>query len=233
MKLIITNPFAKTLFPLKYIVPLAILLAVVYARVAPSKNRPAKEKTASQIADARDERCEVCSDEDIVYGIHDARENFAERAKSRDKGEEAHFMTEIAWEQHKDYVLGQYEAKTYFDEKQQKRNGDITWHGENAPYIVPSDSRLNYLKNAKPTLAGVTAIPLEEPEFWAEDDYGDAFKKEREKFYRAPQRPHENPGVAYQSSKLKRRLYRNALRGMFKYKKACGKQTGKQVLIFF
>ena len=233
MKLIITNPYIKALLPMKYITPLVMLLAIVCARVTPSKNGAGKEKTAFQIADAWDARYDVCSDIAIVYGIHDAGGNFAERAKSwRDKGYEVHFMTGIAWGQYKDYFLGQYDGKTHFDEGQKKRDGDIIWHGENVPYIVPSDSYLKYLKtHAKQAIdAGVTAIHLEEPEFWTEAGYSDAFKKEWEKFYHAPwSPPHESPDATYQSSKLKYHLYYNALDEMFKYIKAYGKQTGKQV----
>lgn len=213
---------------------LAVMMwAMSLAVLSQSGKATLKEKTAFQIAEGWNERYDVGSDVAIVYGIQDAGGNFAARVKSwRDKGYEVHFMTGIAWGQYKDYFLGTYDGKTHFDEGQKKRNGDIIWHGENVPYIVPSDSYLNYLKtHARQAIdAGVTAIHLEEPEFWTEAGYSEAFKKEWEKFYHSPWRPqHESPDATYQSSKLKYHLYYNALNEMFKYIKTYSRQVGKNV----
>ena len=54
------------------------------------------------------------------------------------------------------------------------------------PYIVPT---LNYIRYFKETQikrvidAGIVAIFLEEPEFWARSGYSDAFKREWKAYY--------------------------------------------------
>ncbi|MFT3902524.1 MAG: hypothetical protein QM727_05095 [Niabella sp.] len=192
-----------------------------------------QEKTAFQIAAPWDEAYDVRSDVAIVYGVNDAGGNFEQRVKGwRDKGYKVHFMTGIAWGQYQDYFLGQYDGKTHLDEGQVQRNGDTIWHGRNVPYIVPSANYLGYLKThlKRAIDAGVTAIHLEEPEFWARAGYSEAFKKEWKAYYGFEWRPqHESPEATYLSSKLKYQLYYNALKECFAYVKSYSKSVGKEV----
>lgn len=193
-------------------------------------------KTAFQVAAPWNERYDVGSDIAIVYGINDDGGNFEERVRGwRNKGYEVHFMTGIAWGQYKDYFLGTYDGKQHFDEGQKKRNGDTIWHGKNVPYIVPTAGYLEYLKtHAKKAIdAGVTAIHLEEPEFWTAAGYSESFKKEWQQFYGTPWvAQHESPDATYQSSKLKYHLYFNALKEMFSYIKTYSRQKGREVQCF-
>ncbi len=191
------------------------------------------EKTAFQVSAPWRAEYDVRSDVAIVYGVNDAGGNFEERVKGwRDKGYQVHFMTGIAWGQYKDYFLGKYDGKMHLDEGQVQRNGDTIWHGKNVPYIVPSAHFLSYLKThlKRAIDAGVTAIHLEEPEFWARAGYSEAFKKEWKNYYGTEWRPqHESPEATYLSSKLKYHLYYNALKDCFAYVKSYSKSVGKEV----
>lgn len=201
-------------------------------------NPPAKaqEKTAFQIAAPWKPDYDIRSDVAIVYGINDTDIPFEERVNLyREKGYKIHFMTGIAWGQYQDYFLGEYDGKNHLDEGQVERDGDTIWHGHNVPYIVPSATFLDYMKtHVKRAIdAGVTAVHLEEPEFWARAGYSEAFKKEWENYYGFPWMPqHESPEATYLSSKLKYELYYNALKDVSTYIKEYGKSQGKDIRVY-
>ncbi|MCF3112163.1 hypothetical protein LL912_25470 [Niabella sp. CC-SYL272] len=207
---------------------LVLLLVLLQSNVA-----AAQEKTAFQIAAPWNEAYDVRSDIAIVYGINDAGGKFEERVKGwRDKGYQVHFMTGIAWGQYQDYFKGAFDGKPHFDEGQVQRNGDTIWHGKDVPYIVPSGNYLRYIKThlKRAIDAGVSAIHLEEPEFWARAGYSAAFKKEWQQYYGSAWRPqHESPEATYLSSKLKYHLYLRALQEAFSYVKTYAKSQGKVV----
>jgi hypothetical protein len=102
--------------------------------------------------------------------------------------------------------------------------GDTIWHGKLIPYLVPTASFIKYMneKHIKRVIdAGIDAIYLEEPEFWARAGYSSAFKEEWQKYYGFPWRaPHESPENTYLSNKLKYQLYYNALNKVFTFAKA-------------
>src|SRR5687767_10184997 len=193
----------------------------------------AQDKTSFQISEPWNEAYDVRSDVVMVYGINDAGGKFEERVKGwRDKGYNVQFMTGIAWGEYKDYFLGQYDGKPHLDEGQVQRNGDTIWHGRNVPYIVPSANFLTYLKtHVKRAIdAGVTAIYLEEPEFWARSGYSESFKKEWRRYYNEPWvAQHESPEATYLSSKLKYHLYYEALKDVFAYAKTYSRSLGREV----
>lgn len=209
---------------------LFVLLLVATTSLAQNKT---KQKTSFQVAAPWSANYDVRSDIAMVYGINDAGGNFEERVKSyRDKGYEVQFMTGIAWGQYQDYFLGEWDGKNHLDEGQVMRNGETIWHGKNVPYIVPSANFLAYMKtHVKRAIdAGVSAIYLEEPEFWARAGYGDAFKKEWQNYYGFPwMAQHESPEATYLSSKLKYQLYFNALKEVFSYVKTYSESIGKRV----
>ncbi|MFP5436566.1 MAG: hypothetical protein ACLGH8_02140 [Bacteroidia bacterium] len=208
-----------------------LVVAVVLPIAAFSQQK--EPKTVFQVSDAWNQAYDVRADAAIVYGINDAGGNFKERAKSwKDKGYTIQFMTGIAWGQYKEYFKGQYDGKEHFDEGQKMKNGEIIWHGQDVPYTVPTAGYIAYIKTlVKQAIdAGVTAIYLEEPEFWARAGYSDAFKKEWEKFYGAPwQAQHESPEATYLSSKLKYDLYFNALKSVFEYVHTYSKSINRNV----
>ncbi|WP_282635564.1 hypothetical protein [Sphingobacterium thalpophilum] len=159
---------------------------------------------------------------------------FEQRVKSwRDRGYITHFMTGIAWGEYQDYFTGKWDGKMHLDEGQVDVKGDTIWHGHMVPYIVPTDNYLKYIKemHIKRVIdAGIDAIFMEEPEFWARAGYSEAFKKEWKKFYGFEWRAqHESPENTYLSNKLKYALYLNALKEVFSYAKAYGKTKGMDV----
>lgn len=160
--------------------------------------------------------------------------SFEKRVKSwRDKGYIAHFMTGIAWGEYQDYFTGQWDGKKHLDEGQVTQKGDTIWHGYMVPYIVPTDNFIKYLKekHVKRVIdAGIDAIFMEEPEFWARAGYSDAFKSEWKKYYGFDWRPqHESPENTYLANKLKYHLYYKALDEVFTYAKKYGKSKGRDI----
>ncbi len=218
---------------IKFYLTVAVLTFALYDHINTFAQTKLKEKTAFQISEPWKAAYDVRSDVAIVYGINDAGGNFEERVKGyRDKGYEVQFMTGIAWGQYQDYFTGKYDGKTHWDEGQVTAKGDTIWHGKFVPYVVPTGNYLSYMKSLvkRAIDAGVTAVYLEEPEFWARAGYSDAFKKEWQKYYGFPWMPqHESPEATYLSSKLKYQLYFNALKEVFTYVKTYSQSLGKRV----
>ncbi len=176
----------------------------------------------------------------MIYGVggnpsdESRRVPFEERVKSwRDRGYLTHFMTGIAWGEYQDYFTGKWDGKSHLDEGQVTQKQDTIWHGRMVPYIVPTENFLKYLKekHVKPVIdAGIDAIFMEEPEFWARAGYSEAFKREWKKYYGFDWRPqHDSPENTYLSNKLKYYLYYNALNDVFNYAKEYGKSKGRNV----
>ncbi|MBD5248263.1 MAG: hypothetical protein HDS54_08915 [Barnesiella sp.] len=198
-------------------------------------------KTTFQTSRAWSPTIDNRADAVMVYGVggnpsdrHGNRHDFESRVKSwKDKGYTVHFMTGIAWGEYQDYFTGEWDGKRHLDEGQVTQAGDTIWHGHMVPYIVPSENFLNYLKekHIKRVIdAGVDAIFMEEPEFWARSGYSDAFKKEWKEYYGTEWRPqHESPEATYMSNKLKYHLYYRALDEIFSYAKEYGRSLGRDI----
>lgn len=193
------------------------------------------EKTTFQTAGQWKPVTDVRSDVAIVYGTDDRRDmTFEQRVQSwRDRGYTVHFMTGIAWGNYQDYFTGKWDGVKHLDEGQVTRKGDTIWHGRMVPYIVPSANFIKYMKekHIKSVIdAGIDAIYLEEPEFWARAGYSESFKREWQNFYGFPWRaPHESPENTFLSNKLKYQLYYNALNEVFTFAKEYGKSKGMNV----
>lgn len=176
----------------------------------------------------------------MVYGVggnpsdRTRSRSFEERVRSwREKGYTVHFMTGIAWGEYQDYFTGKWDGKPHLDEGQVTAQGDTIWHGHMVPYIVPSMNFIKYLneRHVKRVIdAGVDAIFMEEPEFWARSGYSDAFKREWKEYYGFDWRPqHESPENTYLSNKLKYHLYYRALNEVFTFAKEYGRSKGMDV----
>lgn len=157
----------------------------------------------------------------------------ARLASWRERGYETHFMTGIAWGGYQDYFTGGWDGEWHLDEGQVRMEGDTIWHGPMVPYIVPTENYLAYFKerHIKRVIdAGVDAIFLEEPEFWADAGYSEAFKREWKAFYGEDWRPQdESPEATYLSSKLKYHLYYRALDEVSSYAKEYGRSLGRDI----
>ncbi|MDR1780922.1 MAG: hypothetical protein LBR50_09385 [Tannerella sp.] len=196
-----------------------------------------KEKTVFQVSGAWEPGIDIRSDVAIVYGASESPEDFQKKVQSwRDRGYITHFMTGIAWGSYGDYFFGKWDGKQHFDEAQVRITGDTVWHGGYNPYIVPTRNFLKFMKEErikKVIDAGIDAIYLEEPEFFAYSGYSDAFKREYEEYYGFPWRPqHESPENTYLSNKLKYHLYYRAIDEVFTYAKEYGKSKGLNVRCF-
>ena len=192
---------------------------------APKTGNSLNEKTIFQTRGNWKPSTDVRSDVAVVYGADDRPGlTFEQRVQSfRDHGYVTHFMTGIAWGNYQDYFLGKWDGKQHFDEGQVQQNGDTIWHGKNMPYIVPTKNFLKYFKEQiikKVVDAGIDAIYLEEPEYWAKAGYSAAFKQEWKDYYGSEWQPqHVSPENTYLSNKLKYHLYYKALEEAFTYAK--------------
>lgn len=197
-------------------------------------------KTTFQTSRGWKETIDNRADGVMVYGVGGnpsdplGNGNFEERVNSwRARGYTVHFMTGIAWGEYQDYFTGKWDGKNHLDEGQVTQHGDTIWHGHMVPYIVPSRNFLEYIKKAhvkRVIDAGVDAIFMEEPEFWARAGYSDAFKREWKEYYGTEWLPqHESPEATYLSNKLKYHLYYRALNEVFTYAKEYGKSLGRDI----
>lgn len=197
-----------------------------------------KEKTAFQTSNPWKPVTDVRADVAIVYSVKDhhgkADMSFEQRVQTwRDKGYTTHFMSGIAWGEYQDYFTGEWDGEWHLDEGQVTQKGDTIWHGRMVPYIVPSMNFIDYMKEKvikRVIDAGIDAIYLEEPEFWARAGYSEAFKKEWKEYYGFDWRPqHESAENTYLANKLKYHLYYRAVEECFSYAKEYGKSKGMDV----
>lgn len=195
----------------------------------------AQEKTTFQTSGPWKPTTDIRSDVVMVYGANDRRNmTFEQRLDSwRKRGYKTHFMTGIAWGEYQDYFTGKWDGRWHLDEGQKTMMGDTIWHGHMVPYIVPTMNYLKYFKERhikRVVDAGVDAIFLEEPEYWARSGYSEAFKREWKDFYGFDWRPqHLSAENTYLSYKLKYHLYYRALNEAFTYAKEYGRSKGMDV----
>ena len=210
-----------------------LLAAAMYTLYVPAQT--SREKTTFQTGSHWKPVTDIRSDAVMVYSTKDHRnETFEQRLQSwRDHGYATHFMTGIAWGEYQDYFTGKWDGRWHLDEGQVTMKGDTVWHGRMVPYIVPTENYLKYFKqrHIKRVIdAGIDAIFLEEPEFWARSGYSDAFKREWKAYYGFDWRPqHVSAENTYLSNKLKYHLYYRALDEAFTYAKEYGRQKGMNV----
>lgn len=191
-------------------------------------------RTTFQTAERWKPTTDVRADAVMCYGT---RTDLEERVKSwRERGYVTHFMTGIAWGEYQDYFNGRWDGKKHLDEGQVALNNDSVRHGYMIPYIVPT---LNYIRYFKETQikrvidAGIDAIFLEEPEFWARSGYSDAFKREWKAYYGTEWKAqHLSPENTYLSNKLKYQLYYRALNEVGTYAKEYGRTKGLNVRVY-
>ena len=181
---------------------------------------------------------DVRADVAIVYSVKDhhgkAEMTFEERVQTwRARGYTTHFMTGIAWGEYQDYFTGEWDGEWHLDEGQVTQKGDTLWHGRMVPYIVPTENFIKYMKEKvikRVIDAGIDAIYLEEPEFWAKAGYSEAFKREWKAYYGFAWRPqHESAENTYLANKLKYHLYYRAVEEAFSFAKEYGKSKGMDV----
>jgi hypothetical protein len=130
-----------------------------------------------------------------------------------EQGYVAHLMTGIAWGDYQDFK--DLNGRDIMSLSQIEADGREKLHGRRVPYVVPSIEFADYLtEKLKPMIdAGVLAVHLEEPEFWASTGFSPAFAREWQLHYHEPYvRADSSPDAQYKASRLKYYLYGRALR---------------------
>lgn len=148
----------------------------------------------------------------MVYGIDKSMPKRIQEWK--EKGYVVHLMTGVAWGEYQEYLYGKIDGHRHWDEAQKNKQGSYIQHGKDIPYMVPTISYTNFLtKRIKTAVdAGVEAIHLEEPEYWVDGGYSEAFKREWQIYYKEPWiPPHESEDGQYRASHLKAYLYKRSL----------------------
>ena len=172
----------------------------------------ALEHTGFQEASPYGARYDVRTDFVMAYGVDPG---IAKRLKRWIRaGYVPQVMTGVAWGSYQDYLDGKVDGRKHWDEGQVNAAGKGINHGPTVPYMVPAVSFSDYLQaGVKRAIdAGAVAIHLEEPEFWADGGFSDAFKREWQIYYNEPwRRPDRSVDAQYRASKLKYYLYQRAL----------------------
>lgn len=213
--------------------PRTLILFSFYASMAPLSlwaQTPGPDFTCFQEAGHYTPQLDIGSDMAVVYGVNNT---FSERvAQWREKGYSIGMMTGIAWGGYDDY----YQTPEGFrkDEVQTTKSGRLYMHGDSTTvgYNVPTDAYIEYIKKiVEPAVdLGAQAIFLEEPEYWAETGWSEAFKREWQIYYGEPwQEPDSSVDAQYRASRLKYELYFKALREVFRHIKARAAEQGKSV----
>ena len=170
------------------------------------------ELTGFQDAKPYDARCDFRNDFAMVYGADNPKlPEFIQSWVDHDYVPQV--MTGIAWGKYADFR--DINGNDIMSLIQIEANGNEKGHGYRTPYIVPTVEFADYMtEKLKPIIdAGVVAIHLEEPEFWAYTGFSDAFKREWELYYEEPfVRPDTSADAQYKASRLKYYLYSRTLR---------------------
>ena len=217
------------------------LLASVFlagAAQSPGANPPAfptdpaqaQERTSFQTSKPWSELGNLRADVAMVYGIDGSLPG---RVKSwRDRGYRVHLMTGVSWGNYQDYLYGRFDGKNHEDNAQTDKSGKKISHGGDVYYMCPAENFGEFLSVGvqRGLDAGVEAVHLEEPEFWARAGYSEGFKREWQSYYHEPwQPPHESVDGQWRASKLKYFLYRRALQQVFSHVQAFNQRTGQKV----
>lgn len=171
-----------------------------------------EERTGVQISEPYSPGVDLQCDFVMVYGVDS---DIASRVSSwKERGYIVHLMTGVAWGKYVDFLDGTFDGREHWDEGQVTFEGKEKGHGYLTPYMSPSVAFADYLTEKLKTAvdAGVDAIHLEEPEFWAECGYSDSFKREWQIYYNEEwQDPLSSADAQFKASKLKSYLYKRTL----------------------
>lgn len=217
----------------------SIFLPILLALPSPAREQPPDtpldpaqllERTCFQTAKPWSPQGNLRSDVALVYGID---KTLPERVASwKNRGYRVHLMTGVAWGEYQDYLYGRFDGVNHEDNAQTDRNGRKIGHGGDVWYMCPAENYGEYLATGvqRGLDAGVEAVHLEEPEFWARAGYSEGFKREWKIYYKEDwQPPHTSADAQWRASKLKYHLYRRALQQVFNRVQEFNKRSEKHV----
>jgi hypothetical protein len=191
------------------------------------------ERTCFQTGNLFSPAGNLGSDVAIAYGIGPDLPGRLETWRAH--GYRVHVMTGVAWGQYQDYINGKFDGVNHADEEQTNGEGHPHEHGSRSGdvfYMCPGTNYGRYLcVGVQRALdAGAEAIHLEEPEFWVQDGYEQAFRREWRSYYGEDwQAPDSSPEAEWRASKLKYFLYRRALQQVFDYVQDYNRPSGRHV----
>lgn len=191
------------------------------------------ERTCFQTGSPWSLATDVRSDVAIVYGVNDSFTTRIQEFVSR--GYATHMMTGAAWGGYHSYINGKFDGKQHQDEGQVDPQGNVIWHNDGIPYMVPSPSFAKYLASlaCKAIDAGATAVHYEEPEFWSRAGYSEGFKRLWQAEYNEEwRRPDSSPDAFWRAARLKYLLYKRALGDVFAQAKQYAASKGRVVKCF-
>ena len=221
-----------TFLPAVSVISLALLTAVRSEGPPAFPEDPAqvRERTSFQTSKPWSPLGNLRADVAMVYGIGN---DLAGRVKTwRDRGYRVHLMTGVSWGDYQDYLYGRFDGVNHEDNAQTEKSGKRISHGGDVYYMCPAENFGKYLCVGvqRGLDAGVEAVHLEEPEFWARAGYSEGFKREWQSYYGEPwQDPQATVDGQWRASKLKYHLYGRALQQVFRYVQDWNARTGKKV----
>jgi hypothetical protein len=215
----------------KNIIACVFLVAIASVSFSAYSYETGPDATCFQSGAPYSPELDFSSDLAIIYGCG---QGFEDRAKLwRDRGYNVSMMTGIAWGAYDSYYASP-DGSIKKDEIQTIKSGKLLMHGDSATvgYNVPTDAYIEYVKKyVEPAVqAGVQGIYLEEPEFWAESGWSEAFKKEWLRYYNEPwSDPDSSVDAQYRASRLKYEMYYKALKEVFSFAKKRAAELGRTI----
>ncbi|HWY77537.1 MAG TPA: hypothetical protein VN281_18110 [Verrucomicrobiae bacterium] len=215
------------------VVSFALVLACAAGTPASHDPQQDLERTCFQTGSPFSPSGNLGSDVAIAYGIGPDLPGRIETWRTH--GYRVHVMTGVAWGQYQDYINGKFDGVNHADEEQSNGDGHPHEHGSRSGdvfYMCPGTNYGRYLcVGVQRALdAGAEAIHLEEPEFWVQDGYEQAFRREWRSYYGEDwQAPDSSPEAEWRASKLKYFLYRRALQQVFDYVQDYNRRRGRHV----
>lgn len=206
------------------------LCAIAVAGLQSLRSAEAAESTVFQTSSPYSAALDIASDMAIVYGVNDS---FADRAAQwKAQGYTVGMMTGISWGGYESYYGSGADFRS--EEVQTSKSGRLFMHGNSTRvgYNVPTPAYIEYIKRyVDPAIdAGVTAIFLEEPEYWAETGWSPAFQRAWLEYYGEPWAdPDSSVDAQYRASRLKYELYFNALTEVIGHIKARASAAGRDI----
>jgi hypothetical protein len=193
--------------------------------LAPAEEYP--DRTSFQSGAPYSPELDIGSDLVMVYGVNNTFQARVDQWKAN--GYAIAMMTGISWGQYGDYYGSGESFKK--EEVQTTKLGRLYMHGDSTTvgYNVPTESYVEFIKNyIDPAIdAGVRAIFMEEPEYWAETGWSEGFKRQWERYYNEPwQAPDSSVDAQYKASRLKYELYFDALSEVFAHVKRRAAEKG-------
>ncbi|HFE52069.1 MAG TPA: hypothetical protein ENK07_01425, partial [Bacteroidetes bacterium] len=202
---------------------------------------PSSERTSFQVAPAWRPTLDLQTDVAIVYMGMDPQE-YVPRVKSwQTHGYRTHMMLAVGRGDREHFLRGNWstvegarDGRGHWESIQVDAHGERLSHSSTGSvyYLVPTPALTEFLRvNVRAAVdAGVKSVCLEEPEFWARSGYSEAFKRVWRQVYSRPwQDPTSSPQNWLDAARLKKMLYLNIVRDLFRDVTAYAGERGKKV----